>query len=66
MQDPKMMAKNRHTNLVRIQQKVTVKDIKVFNHFLAIKNHKKGVDLEQAQIVVHKQSNLSGEKIAQK
>lgn len=43
-----------------------VKDIKASSLYPAIKNHKKEEGQEQEQIVVHKQSSHSVEKIVQK
>jgi hypothetical protein len=62
----KMMDKNHHILLKIIIKKVIVIGIKVFNLFLAIKNHKKEEDPALVQIVVHKQSNHLEEKIVQK
>lgn len=61
-----MMDKNRHIHLMIIRKKVIVKEIKVFNLFLAIKNHKKEEDLVLERIVVHKQNNPLEDKKVQK
>jgi hypothetical protein len=61
-----MMDKNRHIHLRIIRKKVIVKEIKVFNLYLAIENHKKEKDPTQVLIVVHKQINLLEGKKVQK
>lgn len=45
------MAKNNHIHLMLIRKKVIAKEIKAFNPFIVIKNHKKEENLEL--IVVH-------------